>query len=251
MQTLILNHYPPVIQQIREIQQIANAEDIEFSKLNRAIDRVIKNMFIFTSDETGVARFEAILGIIPKKGQTLDDRKLYILLLQNRRKMSLQEMRKLLSENAGEIELIADYEKEEITVKVGKDVINIGMLFEMLNDIIPLHILIFFGMEIAVITEFKEMAKELVLETTAKWEKSPCKWYLDGSVKLDGSRLLNGAALEPPIITEIEMENTIETATDTFEDAELTAQKNLWYLDGSVKLDGSRLLNAEIYEEVI
>ena len=160
-------------------------------------------------------------------------------------------MRKLLSENAGEIELIADYEKEEITVKVGKDVINIGMLFEMLNDIIPLHILIFFGMEIAVITEFKEMAKELVLETTAKWEKSPCKWYLDGSVKLDGSRLLNGAALEPPIITEIEMENTIETATDTFEDAELTAQKNLWYLDGSVKLDGSRLLNAEIYEEVI
>ena len=237
MQTLILNHYPPVIQQIREIQQIANAEDIEFSKLNRAIDRVIKNMFIFTSDETGVARFEAILGII--------------LLLQNRRKMSLQEIRKLLSENAGEIELIADYEKEEITVKVGKDVINIGMLFEMLNDIIPLHILIFFGMEIAVITEFKEMAKELVLETTAKWEKSPCKWYLDGSVKLDGSRLLNGAALEPPIITEIEMENTIETATDTFEDAELTAQKNLWYLDGSVKLDGSRLLNAEIYEEVI
>ena len=106
-------------------------------------------------------------------------------------------------------------------------------------------------MEIAVITEFKEMAKELVLETTAKWEKSTCKWYLDGSVKLDGSRLLNGAALEPPIITEIEMENTIETATDTFEDAELTAQKNLWYLDGSVKLDGSRLLNAEIYEEVI
>ena len=66
MQTLILNHYPPVIQQIREIQQIANAEDIEFSKLNRAIDRVIKNMFIFTSDETGVARFEAILGIIHK-----------------------------------------------------------------------------------------------------------------------------------------------------------------------------------------
>ena len=50
MQTLILNHYPPVIKQIEEIKQIALAEDIEFSKLNVSIDRVIRNMFILTAD---------------------------------------------------------------------------------------------------------------------------------------------------------------------------------------------------------
>ena len=31
MQTLILNHYPPVIKQIKEMQQIAKAEDIQVS----------------------------------------------------------------------------------------------------------------------------------------------------------------------------------------------------------------------------
>ena len=75
MQTLILNHYPPVIKQIKEMQQIAKAEDIEFSKLNVSINEVIRNMFVFTADETGVIRFEKLLGIKPKAAQSLDDYK--------------------------------------------------------------------------------------------------------------------------------------------------------------------------------
>lgn len=47
------------------------------------------------------------------------------------------------------------------------------------------------------------------------------------------------------------MEGTVETATEIFKDMELTEQKNLWYLDGSVSLDGSRMLNAEIHKEAI
>ena len=89
MQTLILNHYPPVIKQIKDIQQIAKAEDIEFSKLNTSINEVIRNMFVFTANETGVQRFEKLLGIKPKAAQSLDDRKIYILSMMNRRKMSL------------------------------------------------------------------------------------------------------------------------------------------------------------------
>lgn len=54
---MILNHYPPVIKQIKDIQQIAKAEDIEFTKLNTSITEVIRNMFVFTADETGVKRF--------------------------------------------------------------------------------------------------------------------------------------------------------------------------------------------------
>ena len=88
MQTLILNHYPPVIKQIKEMQQIAKAEDIEFSKLNVSINKVIRNMFVFTADETGVMRFEKLLGIKPKAAQSLDDRKIYILSMMNRRKMT-------------------------------------------------------------------------------------------------------------------------------------------------------------------
>ena len=41
---MILNHYPPVIKQIKDIQQIAKAEDIEFTKLNTSITEVIRNI---------------------------------------------------------------------------------------------------------------------------------------------------------------------------------------------------------------
>ena len=39
MQELILNHYPQVIKKMREIQEIAKGEDIEFQKLDVAIKR--------------------------------------------------------------------------------------------------------------------------------------------------------------------------------------------------------------------
>jgi len=60
MQTVIINHYPPVIKQIKEMQQIARAEDIEFEKLKAVTTQTIRNMFVYTADETGVKRFETV-----------------------------------------------------------------------------------------------------------------------------------------------------------------------------------------------
>ena len=273
MQTLILNHYPPVIKQIGELQQIAKAEDIEFSKLNALFGTVSRNMFVTTADETGVQRFEKLLGIKPKVMQSLEDRKLYILIMINRRKMSLHEIAELLSEYAKEIKLKPSYEKDEITVEAGDNASDISTLFKVLDEMIPLHIYIFFFMEIVTKTECVETPLALELETTVNWENAKGEWYLDGSVPLDGSRLLGAAKnewyldgsvpldgsrfLNAAIISkkltelELKMESTVETATEIFKDMELTEQKNLWYLDGSVSLDGSRMLNAEIHKEAI
>jgi len=67
MQTAIINHYPSAIRNIREIQQIATSEDIEFSKLKANMVRILENMFILTADELGISRFENMLKIIPEK----------------------------------------------------------------------------------------------------------------------------------------------------------------------------------------
>ncbi len=252
MQTLILNHYPPVIKQIREVQQIARAEDIELSKLNTLFGTVSRNMFVTTADETGVQRFEKLLGIKPKVMQSLEDRKLYILIMINRRKMSLREIAELLSEYAKEIKLKPSYEKDELTVETGDNASDIVTLFKVLDEIIPLHIYIFFKMEIVAKAEFTETPLALELETSVNWENAKGEWYLDGSVPLDGSRLINAALVSKKITEiELELENTIETTVEIFKDMELTEQKNLWYLDGSVSLDGSRMLNAEIHKEAI
>lgn len=147
MQTLILNHYPPVIKQIREIQQIANAEDIEFSKLNLSINEVIRNMFVFTADETGVQRFEKLLGIQPKAAQGLDDRKIYILSMMNRRKMSLSELEAMLSEYAEGIKLIRDIAHMQMVVEVNAGTASIELLNSMLEEILPLNIYFHFCMK--------------------------------------------------------------------------------------------------------
>ncbi len=137
-------------------------------------------------------------------------------------------------------------------METGDNASDIVTLFKVLDEIIPLHIYIFFKMEIVAKAEFTETPLALELETSVNWENAKGEWYLDGSVPLDGSRLINAALVSKKITEiELELENTIETTVEIFKDMELTEQKNLWYLDGSVSLDGSRMLNAEIHKEAI
>ena len=136
---MILNHYPPVIKQIKDIQQIAKAEDIEFTKLNTSITEVIRNMFVFTADETGVKRFEKLLGITPKAAQSLDDRKIYIISMMNRRKMSLEELTAMLSNYSEGIRLINDMSNFEMIVEINTDAGSLETINSIIDEILPLN----------------------------------------------------------------------------------------------------------------
>ena len=155
MQTLILNHYPPVIKQIKEMQQIAKAEDIEFSKLNVSINKVIRNMFVFTADETGVIRFEKLLGIKPKAAQSLDDRKIYILSMMNRRKMSLSELMAMLSNYSEGITILNDIANMEMIVEINTDAGSLDMLNKIIDEILPLNIYFMFAMQRETVIKYR------------------------------------------------------------------------------------------------
>ena len=155
MQTLILNHYPPVIKQIKEMQQIAKAEDIEFSKLNVSINEVIRNMFVFTADETGVIRFEKLLGIKPKAAQSLDDRKIYILSMMNRRKMSLSELMAMLSNYSEGITILNDIANMEMIVEINTDAGSLDTLNSIIDEILPLNIYFMFAMQRETVIKYR------------------------------------------------------------------------------------------------
>lgn len=144
---MILNHYPPVIKQIKDIQQIAKAEDIEFTKLNTSITEVIRNMFVFTADETGVKRFEKLLGITPKVAQSLDDRKIYIISMMNRRKMSLEELTAMLSNYSEGIRLINDMSNFEMIVEINTDAGSLETINSIIDEILPLNIYFEFALQ--------------------------------------------------------------------------------------------------------
>lgn len=145
MQTLILNHYPPVIKQIEEIKQIALAEDIEFSKLNVSIDRVIRNMFILTADKTGIQKFEHLFGIIPKASQSLEERRAIILFQANRRKMSLSELHTMLSGYLPGVQFVIDKKKMKLVVTIGVDAGNVEILRNTIDEILPLNVYFLLG----------------------------------------------------------------------------------------------------------
>ena len=291
----IIEYYPPIIKRIKEIQQIAQAEDKEFSKLISACNAVSRNMFVTTADINGVERFEKILGISPKDFWTLEERKMYILTTMNQCKMTLLELVFMISVYCNEIKLVCDYKNYELYVNSGDNVTGTGIIYSILDEFLPLQVYIIFAMESDTKTEFTENVKNLELETTVKWWEAA--WYLDGSVKLDGSRKLNAMPwrqkvnleletfqpqvelfttepMEMEMDTELQLKNSsgyMEYETliiadvqeqetgmefeitaileENFDDMTIVAQRNLWFLDGSVKLDGSRKLNAKIIKE--
>lgn len=71
----LLEYLPPFLREYREFNEIANAEEPEFDGLSEKALRVLKNQFIETADEDGIAEFEKMLGILPSKSDSLASRR--------------------------------------------------------------------------------------------------------------------------------------------------------------------------------
>lgn len=249
MQTAIIEYYPPAVARIREIKQIARAEDIEFAKLRGKMTSAVNNLFIFTANEEGISRLEKVLNITADKKQKLEDRKLYILSVLNRKKMSLSEIEKLLK-NYADVELGIDNDAERLNVSINNNTSNVKLIYSILDDFMPLNLCMEFGTETSFFLQFVETPKVLEMETTAYVQgKLDNAWFLDGTVPLDGSRNLDAEIFVQMVILDLETVTRIKGLSSA--DTELTAKKDLWFLDGTVPLDGSRLLDAEMREEVL
>lgn len=72
-------YYPQVLRSILEFKAIIDGEYPEFDQLSRANEEVLSNAYLSTMDETRIAQWESILGIIPISGSTAEDRRDVIL----------------------------------------------------------------------------------------------------------------------------------------------------------------------------
>lgn len=188
---MILNHYPSVIKQIEEIKQIANAEDIEFSKLNLSADKVIKNMFILTADKTGVERFEHLLRITPKGTQSLEERKAVILFQANRRKMSLTELQTMLLDYLPGVQFFIDKVEMKLTVTIGIDAGRVEILRNIIDEILPLEIYFMLGYHDTFGSSVRHsMAITFIMVFYPQFNLS--ELFLDGRWELDGTHMLDG-----------------------------------------------------------
>ena len=270
---MLIDYYPRVVGQIRDMKEICKAEQPEFDNISKEIDRLLANMFIATSDEHGIARFEEELGIVPTLEQSIEERRIVVLIRVAKKNLSFKDILNLIQNYSSEIDLAPDYNNDELSVIVGDAVNNVETIYKTLDGILGLNIYIYFAYEATAFLEMIETTKALDLETTVNWwGNRKDAWYLDGSVKLDGSRLLNAAIWRQNIALELEtkaktaeqfkleaIENEITTFLEMKEtkgETELETTVNwwlsnpkIWCLNGSVKLDGSKKLDAVLWEQ--
>ena len=69
------------MQEYREIACALNAEDPEFDLILRLAENALDNEYITTADETGIRRFEKLLGLLPEAEDTLESRRAKVLAL--------------------------------------------------------------------------------------------------------------------------------------------------------------------------
>lgn len=84
MHRQLIEYLPEFLRDVREYKAIlTDGVQPEIEALFKAIERVLNNQFIETSDEYGVSRWEKMLGITPQSTYTLDERKFTILTRMN------------------------------------------------------------------------------------------------------------------------------------------------------------------------
>lgn len=191
MQEIMINYYPMVIRQIEEIRQIARAEDIEFAKLKALTAETASNMFISTANQEGISKFEQLFGIVPKAAQSLEERRTAVIFRTNQRKMSLTELKTMLSEYFPEVEFFMDMDRLWLKISVNIDSGNIELIRDMADEILPLNIFFINGYHDSFVAAVHyENAICIRMEFYPRFNLP--RLSLNGAWKLDGSQMLSG-----------------------------------------------------------
>jgi len=78
MEGRVLDYLPPVLREVRDFQCLMEAYQGEVSDLWRGERETEDNFYLFTADERGLLHWETILGISPRMGSSLEERRLVI-----------------------------------------------------------------------------------------------------------------------------------------------------------------------------
>nr|DAK42077.1 MAG TPA: tail protein [Caudoviricetes sp.] len=74
----IKSYVPPFLLKYSELKQLYESENPEFKQLNIETDNLLDNQFIGSTNEKGIARYEALLGISGMQEFSLEERQIKV-----------------------------------------------------------------------------------------------------------------------------------------------------------------------------
>lgn len=136
---------PDYFKEVKEMKEIMNVEEITLGKLDLDVKKLHDNHFIQTCDKNAIAIYEKRFGIVCMPGDTLDYRRQRILQKYNYTvPFSIGFLRNRLTELYGnQYSMEMDYGERTIRISVTSAAYGaVSLLYDLLWDIIPAHILI-------------------------------------------------------------------------------------------------------------
>lgn len=140
----IRDYWPEFLARVREFELFADIEDDELAVLRQAIDDVLNDQFIETATERGIARREAILGIVPYGDDTLETRRFRVAgRWLNRLPYTMRMLQERLDKLLGEGHYVIELHKEPYTLRVLIELAvkrQFDAAKEMLREVVPANL---------------------------------------------------------------------------------------------------------------
>lgn len=147
----VQRYYPNVLAQAKEFKALAAAENPEYAVLWDALWKWFANTFVVDIDEDGAARWESMLGLHKLPEDTLQDRRMRILIAINAViPYTIRRLQQILDAGYGDGKAIASTNKDyELWVDVDNSIIfsTVAMRI-MLRAIVPANLSINIGQTI-------------------------------------------------------------------------------------------------------
>lgn len=206
---MLIDYLPPIVKKIRELQEICAAEQPNFDEAEKEIENILCRVFVSRADEKGIMRFEKVYGITPSPEETIEQRRVNILIRNIKRNISLSEVLTILYNYTVNIELKCDYNKDEATITLKDKTTDIAIIYKALDEIAPLNVYI----KEKMLTENRVSILKTILYEKMYYNYALGKWNLGrlnfGSrgekTKLGGDKV----NLQPKMFTDVK--NTIES----------------------------------------
>jgi len=146
MERKLIDYYPDLFQEFREIKVLSETEQREVELLEKAQEWLLADQYITTSTETGIARWEKILGILPKISMSLEDRRFAILTrLSQELPYSMGMLRRQMDSLCGAGKYTIELRNQEYLLIVRIALLSrnsYGDVSDMLRNIVPANIVI-------------------------------------------------------------------------------------------------------------
>lgn len=140
----VQRYYPNVIANADEFKQLSLLENEEFKIVWQANCKWFYNTFVYKVDLQGIKRWEDMLNLTPKSTETLEDRRINILVkLNSMLPYTIKRLQQILDIRYGENNVIATTTKKyELLIDFNyKTELNIGSMRAILRCIIPANLM--------------------------------------------------------------------------------------------------------------